>query len=122
MIAELQEAGRFVCFVGDGINDTIALKKAHVSISLRGASTAATDTAHVILMNSDLNQLIHFWDLVQEFKVNMRNTMMSILVPSALCIGGAFFLHFGIVHVEILDYISYLMSAGIAMWPNLRHR
>lgn len=36
------------CYVGDGINDSIALimpfgcKKAHVSVSMRGASTIAT--------------------------------------------------------------------------------
>jgi P-type E1-E2 ATPase len=34
----LQKEGHRVCFVGDGINDSIALKKADVSISLRGAS------------------------------------------------------------------------------------
>ena len=39
-----------VCFVGDGINDSIALKKADVSISLRGALTIATDTAHVVFL------------------------------------------------------------------------
>ena len=122
LIAQLQEAGKFVCFVGDGINDAIALKKAHVSISLRGAATAATDTAHVVLMNSDLKQLIHFWDLVQEFKVNMRHTMMGILVPSALCIGGAFFLHLGIVHVDVINNLSYLISGAIAMSPLLTHR
>ena len=37
-VAKLQAEGRKVCFVGDGINDSIALKKADVSISLRGAS------------------------------------------------------------------------------------
>jgi P-type E1-E2 ATPase len=40
----LQKEGRTVCFVGDGVNDSIALKKANVSISLRGPSTVATDT------------------------------------------------------------------------------
>ena len=51
LIANLQEEGRKVCFVGDGINDGVALKKANVSISLRGASTVATDTAGIILMD-----------------------------------------------------------------------
>ncbi|WP_054774246.1 HAD-IC family P-type ATPase [Methylogaea oryzae] len=45
LVEGLRQQGRFVCFVGDGINDSIALKKANVSISLKGASTAATDTA-----------------------------------------------------------------------------
>jgi hypothetical protein len=36
-VEKLQKEGRKVCFVGDGINDAIALKKANVSISLRGA-------------------------------------------------------------------------------------
>jgi soluble P-type ATPase len=48
----LQKEGRTVCFVGDGINDSIALKKAEVSISLRGASTIATDTAQIVFMMS----------------------------------------------------------------------
>ena len=51
LIEQLQEKGKSVCFVGDGINDSIALKKANVSISLCGASTIATDTAGIILMD-----------------------------------------------------------------------
>ena len=39
-ISRLQSNNRRVCFVGDGINDAIALKTAHVSVSLKGASGA----------------------------------------------------------------------------------
>ncbi len=49
-VARLPAEGRKVCFVSDGINDSIALKEADVSISLRGASTFATDTAHVVFL------------------------------------------------------------------------
>jgi Cu2+-exporting ATPase len=41
-VKKLREEGRFVCFIGDGINDAIALKAAQVSMSLKGASSAAT--------------------------------------------------------------------------------
>ena len=54
----LQQEGRKVCFVGDGINDAIALKQADLSVSLRGASTAATDTAQVVLMDARLQGLV----------------------------------------------------------------
>ncbi|HIE02686.1 MAG TPA: heavy metal translocating P-type ATPase, partial [Thiotrichaceae bacterium] len=37
LIAGLRASGKFVGFIGDGINDAIALKQANVSISLRGA-------------------------------------------------------------------------------------
>lgn len=46
----LQKEGRRICFIGDGVNDTIALIQADVSISLRGASTIATDTAQIVFM------------------------------------------------------------------------
>jgi len=51
LIEQLQNKGKSVCFIGDGINDSIALKTAHVGISMRGASTIATDTAGIILMD-----------------------------------------------------------------------
>ena len=56
-VAKLQAEGCKVCFVGDGINDSIALKKADVSISLRGASSIATDTAQIVFLEGGLSKL-----------------------------------------------------------------
>ncbi len=53
-VNRLKEEGRFVCFVGDGINDAIALRAAHISVSLKGASTAATDTAQIIFTDGTI--------------------------------------------------------------------
>ena len=53
-----QREGHKVCFVGDGINDVIALKKANVSISLRGATSITTSTAHVVFMEQSLRQIV----------------------------------------------------------------
>ena len=71
LIEKLQQAGKSVCFIGDGINDSIALKKAHVSISLRGTSTIATDTAQVILMDESLKQLPNLFALADHLNKNM---------------------------------------------------
>ena len=62
----LQKEGRTVCFVGDGINDSIALKKAEVSISLRGASTIATDTAQIVFMEEQLSRLLDLRDIARD--------------------------------------------------------
>ncbi|MGH8910674.1 MAG: hypothetical protein ACRD0K_30305, partial [Egibacteraceae bacterium] len=56
LVSNLQSEGRSVCFVGDGINDSISLKKANVSVSLRGASTVAIDSAQIILTGQGLQQ------------------------------------------------------------------
>ncbi|MCI5122141.1 MAG: heavy metal translocating P-type ATPase, partial [Candidatus Electrothrix sp. AUS4] len=66
IITELQQKGKKICFAGDGINDALALKTANVSVSLRGASTIATDSAGIILMDGNLSQLLQVIDLAKQ--------------------------------------------------------
>ena len=117
LIEELQNCGKSVCFVGDGINDSIALKKADVSISLRGASTIATDTAQIVLMDQSLNQLVQLFDIAQKFERNMKVNLMATVVPGLTTIGGVFLLHFGILHSIILNNIGVAVGASNAMLP-----
>ena len=71
-VEKLQKEGRKVCFVGDGINDSIALKKANVSISLRGASSIATDTAHIVFLEEGLGKLCELRDIAGDLDRNVR--------------------------------------------------
>jgi Cu2+-exporting ATPase len=121
LIAQLQQKGKVVCFVGDGINDSIALKKSQVSISLRGASTVATDTAAIILMDNHLNQLDHLFEIAEEFNANMKNNLNLSIIPGFLCWGGVFFLHFGIVSTVLLYDASLLVGVWNAMSPSLKN-
>jgi heavy metal translocating P-type ATPase len=120
LVEQLQREGRSVCFVGDGINDAIALKKANASISLRGATTLATDTAQIILMDGTLNQLAHLFALAHHFDANMKASLATTFVPSIVCIGGVFFLHFGIFSTIILYNLSLLASVANAMLPMMQ--
>jgi heavy metal translocating P-type ATPase len=109
LVEELQRQGKIVCFVGDGINDSIAMQKASVSISLRGATTVATDTAQIILMGENLTHLPLLFDIAKRFDENMKKNLMISIVPGAICIGGVFLLNFGLYASMMLYY------AGLAL-------
>jgi len=77
IIDQLQKEGKTVCFIGDGINDVIAMKKANASISLSGASTIATDVAQVILMSGTLNELDDLFEIAHSLKAKLLMTITS---------------------------------------------
>jgi Cu+-exporting ATPase len=56
-VSRSQEAGGVVVMAGDGINDTLALALADVSVSLSTASDVSIMTADVILLNSNMTGL-----------------------------------------------------------------
>ena len=121
IIEELQRAGKMVCYVGDGINDAIALKKAHISISLSGASSAATDTAQIILMDESLNQLPRLFELGHEFDANLKTSFSAIVSCSLMTLGGVCFLHFGLLTTVLLKNVGLLIALTNSMLPRLKH-
>lgn len=118
-VKELQAEGRIVCFVGDGLNDAIALKQAHTSISLRGASTAATDTAQIILTDESLIQLDQVFTLAQRFNKNMRNNYITTFGPGLLCLGGIFFFNLQLLSAMVCYNASLIAGLGNALLPTL---
>jgi Cu2+-exporting ATPase len=116
-VEQLQKEGRKVCFVGDGINDAIALKKANVSISLRGATSIATDTAHVVFMEQGLGKLCELRDIARDLERNVRNSWIMILVPNIACIVGVFTLGFGIGASVVTNNVAALGALANGLWP-----
>ncbi|MEM7532178.1 MAG: heavy metal translocating P-type ATPase [Chloroflexota bacterium] len=106
LIEQLQTSGRSVCFVGDGINDTIALKKAHVSISLRGSTTIAMDTAQIVLMDESLQQLRYLFQLVQKYEKNSQENYLISTIPSFLGMACTFFFGWGFTTTAIVAQLS----------------
>ena len=116
-VERLQKQGKKVCFVGDGINDSIALKKANVSISLRGASSIATDTAQIVFMEESLHRLCELRDIARDLDKNVKNSWYLILAPNALCIAGAFTMGFGIMASVLTNNVAAMAALANGMMP-----
>jgi P-type E1-E2 ATPase len=116
-VAKLQAEGRTVCFVGDGINDSIALKKADVSISLRGASTIATDTAHVIFLEGGLSRLCDLRDVARDLDRNVNRSWSMIVAPNVTNMIGVFTMGFGVMTSVLTNNVSALLALGNGLLP-----
>jgi heavy metal translocating P-type ATPase len=117
IVERLKEEGKTVCYIGDGINDSIAMKKAHVSISLRGASSVATDTANIIFMNGTLDNLDKVFELADEFHINTSNALMLSLAPGIINIASVFLLHTGIYFALGIYYITLPIGIAYSFLP-----
>lgn len=56
IVQSLKKQG-IVTYVGDGVNDVLALKEAHCSITFANASSAAKSVAEIVLLNSNFEVL-----------------------------------------------------------------
>ena len=117
VVQRLQDEGRQVCFVGDGINDAIALRRARLSVSLRGASSLAVNSAQVVLLRDNLDDLERLFDLAQRYAKDQRLVLPVTFGPSLLSVAAVFLLNINLVTATLLYYVSAGVAIGIGLRP-----
>jgi Mg2+-importing ATPase len=87
IIESLREKGRSVAFLGDGVNDALALHRADIGISVESAADVAKDAADVLLLEKDLSVLANG---VMEGRRIFANTIKYVLMGTSSNFGNMF--------------------------------
>jgi len=87
LIVSLRRTGRAIGFLGDGVNDALALHAADVGISVDSATDVAKDAADVVLLEKDLGVLATG---VAEGRRIFANTIKYVLMGTSSNFGNMF--------------------------------
>lgn len=119
-VLALRAQGRRVCFVGDGINDALAMRNADVSISLTGAAALAIDSAQIVLRDGSLRWLDAVFEFGRHSEVANDRMLEVALVPSGIGLSGALFAGLGLVPIIGIYVVAQSMSMAIALASSTR--
>lgn len=110
-IKKAQENGEIVGFIGDGINDALAIKAANIGVSLNSSSDIAIKQSDIILLNNDLQSLSTALSLSRQTIRNIKENLSFAFMYNACAIPIAV----GIPQLFGLNLALTPMIAGIAM-------
>jgi len=103
VVGELKENGETVCFVGDGINDAVALAAADLGVAMSTGSEVAIHTAGVTLMRGDPSLVAESIDVSKKTYRKIRQNL-----------GWAFVYNIVGIPLAAFGYLSPVI-AGAAM-------
>jgi P-type Ca2+ transporter type 2C len=112
VIADLQRSGQRVAMVGDGVNDTPALKVADVGITLAASATdIARDVADIVLLGEDLAPLAFAFEAGRSVHGNIRRAIRFLIATN---LSEIFMMLFAVA-----SGLTRPLSPGQLLWINL---
>jgi len=91
LVEALQAEGHKVAMTGDGVNDSLALKKADCSIAMASGAAAARNVSHIVSIDNDFSKLPDVVAQGRRVINNLQRTASLFLSKTFFAIGASLF-------------------------------